>query len=44
MVKETYAMMAVFPHMSLFPAAAISSLVVGLSLLADGMREISIRD
>jgi peptide/nickel transport system permease protein len=44
MVKETYAMMSIFPHMSLFPAAAISSLVVGLSLLADGMREISIRD
>lgn len=44
MVKETYAMMSIFPHMSLFPAAAISSLVVGLSLLADGVREISIRD
>lgn len=44
MVKETYAMMSVFPHMSLFPAIAISSLVVGLSLLADGMREISLRD
>lgn len=44
MVKETYAMMSIYPHMSLFPAAAISSLVVGLSLLADGMREISIRD
>jgi peptide/nickel transport system permease protein len=44
MVKDTYAMMSVYPHMSLFPAAAISSLVVGFSLLADGMREISIRD
>lgn len=44
MVKDTYAMMSVFPHMSLFPAAAITSLVVGFSLLADGMREISIRD
>lgn len=44
MVKETYAMMSIFPHMSLFPAIAISSLVVGLSLLADGMREISQRD
>lgn len=44
MVKETYAMMSIYPHMSLFPAAAISSLVVGLSLLADGLREISIRD
>ncbi|WP_374311941.1 ABC transporter permease [Dongia sp.] len=44
MVKDTYAMMSVYPHMSLFPAAAITSLVVGFSLLADGMREISIRD
>jgi ABC-type dipeptide/oligopeptide/nickel transport system permease subunit len=30
--------------MSLFPAGAITSLVVGFSLLADGIREISIRD
>jgi peptide/nickel transport system permease protein len=44
MVKDTYGMMAVFPHMSLFPAAAISSLVVGFNLLADGLREISLRD
>ena len=44
MVKDTYAMMAVFPHMSLFPAAAISSLVIGFNLLADGLREISLRD
>lgn len=44
MIKDTYAMMSVYPHMSLFPAGAITSLVVGFSLLADGMREISIRD
>lgn len=44
MVKDTYALMSIFPHMSLFPAAAITSLVVGFSLLADGMREISMRD
>ena len=44
MVKESYALMSIYPHMSLFPAAAISSLVVGFSLLADGMREISMRD
>ena len=30
--------------MSLAPALALSSLVVGLSLLADGLREISLRD
>jgi peptide/nickel transport system permease protein len=44
MVKDTYAMMTLYPHMSLFPALAISSLVVGFSLLADGIREISMRD
>ncbi len=44
MVKDTYGMMAVFPHMSLLPAAAISSLVIGFNLLADGLREISLRD
>jgi peptide/nickel transport system permease protein len=44
MVKDTYAMMTIYPMMSLFPALAISSLVVGFSLLADGIREISLRD
>jgi peptide/nickel transport system permease protein len=44
MVKDTYAMMTIYPHMSLFPALSISSLVVGFSLLADGIREISLRD
>jgi peptide/nickel transport system permease protein len=44
MVKDTYSMMSVYPHMSLLPAAAISSLVIGFNLLADGLREISIRD
>ncbi len=31
-------------HMALAPAIALSSLVVGFSLLADGLREISMRD
>jgi peptide/nickel transport system permease protein len=44
MVKDSYALMSLYPHMSLLPALAISSLVVGFSLLADGMREISMRD
>jgi peptide/nickel transport system permease protein len=44
MVKDTYAMMAVYPHMSLIPCAAITSLVIGFNLLADGIREISLRD
>ena len=44
MVKDTYGMMSIYPHMSLIPCAAISSLVVGFNLLADGLREISLRD
>jgi len=44
MIKDTYGYMMTAPHMSLIPCAAISSLVVGFSLLADGVREISLRD
>ena len=44
MVKETYAYLSSDPHMALIPCAAISSLVVGFNLLADGLREISLRD
>lgn len=44
MVKDTYGMMSVWPHMSLFPCAAISSLVIGFNLLAIGLREIGQRD
>jgi peptide/nickel transport system permease protein len=44
MVKETYGMMSVWPHMALVPCIAISSLVVGFSLLAVGLRELGLRD
>lgn len=44
MVKDTYGMMSVWPHMSLIPCAAISSLVIGFNLLAIGLREIGLRD
>jgi peptide/nickel transport system permease protein len=44
MVKDTYGMMSVWPHMSLFPCAAISSMVVGFNLLAIGLREDALRD
>ena len=43
-VKDTYGMMSVWPHMALFPCAAISSLVIGFNLLAVGLREIGLRD
>ncbi|MSP87604.1 MAG: ABC transporter permease [Alphaproteobacteria bacterium] len=44
MVKDTYGMMSVWPHMSLISCAAISSLVVGFNILAVGLREIGLRD
>ena len=44
MVKDTYGMMSVWPHMSLIPCAAISSLAIGFNLLAVGLREIGLRD
>jgi len=44
MVKDTYSMMSVWPHMALFPCAAISSLVIGFNLLAIGLRELGLRD
>jgi peptide/nickel transport system permease protein len=44
MVKDTYGMMSVWPHMSLIPCAVISSLVIGFNLLSIGLREIGLRD
>ena len=44
MVNETRKMAMVFPHMTIFPCIAISSLVLGFNLLADGLREVSLRD
>ena len=42
MVKDAYAMLSVWPHMALIPCFAISSLVVGFNLLADGLRELGL--
>ena len=44
MVKDARVVATVFPHMAIFPCLAISSLVLGLNLLADGLRDISLRD
>jgi ABC-type dipeptide/oligopeptide/nickel transport system permease subunit len=43
MVNEGRAMAFAFPHLVIFPCIAIASLVLGLSLLADGLREESAR-
>ncbi len=44
MINEARSMALAFPHMTLFPVLAISSLILGFNLLADGLREISLRD
>ena len=44
MIAENRAMALTFPHVALFPCLAISSLVLGFNLLADGLREIALRD
>ncbi len=44
MISESRALALVFPHMTVFPCLAISSLVLGFNLLADGLREVSLRD
>ena len=44
MINETRSMAMIAPNMVVYPCLAISSLVLGLNLLADGLREISMRD
>ena len=44
MINETRKMAMIFPHMTVFPCIAISSLILGFNLLADGLREVSLRD
>jgi len=44
MINETRQMALAFPYMTLIPCIAISSLILGFNLLADGLREISLRD
>ena len=44
MVNETRAFALAFPHLAIFPCIAISSLILAFNLLADGLREISLRD
>jgi peptide/nickel transport system permease protein len=39
MIKETYGMIFVWPHMTIIPALAVSSLVIGCNFLATGLRE-----
>jgi peptide/nickel transport system permease protein len=41
MINEARPATLAFPHMAIFPGIAISSLVLGCNLLADGLRELS---
>ena len=42
MVKEAYGMIFIWPHMTIIPSLAISSLVIGANFLATGLREASL--
>ncbi|MDH3664220.1 MAG: ABC transporter permease, partial [Alphaproteobacteria bacterium] len=44
MIAESVPMGAFAGHAMVIPALAVSSLVLGFNLLADGLREISLRD
>lgn len=41
MIKETTAMITVWPHMAVIPSLAVISLVLGFNLLADGLNEMA---
>ena len=44
MIKESVPLGSFAGHMMIVPAVALSSLILGFNLLADGLREISLRD
>jgi peptide/nickel transport system permease protein len=44
MINESRHFAMVFPHMAVFPCIAVSSLVLGFNLIADGLREVSMSD
>jgi ABC-type dipeptide/oligopeptide/nickel transport system permease subunit len=44
MINEARALALAFPHMTIIPCIAISSLVLCFNLLADGIREVSLHD
>jgi ABC-type dipeptide/oligopeptide/nickel transport system permease subunit len=44
MINFSRSMALAFPHMVVYSCVAISSLILGFNLLADGLREVSLRD
>ncbi|MFV0359903.1 ABC transporter permease [Tropicimonas sp.] len=43
-INDGRKLLSIYPHPALVPALALTSLVLGLNLLADGLREESLRD
>ena len=43
-INEGRKLLSIYPHAALPPALALMSLVLGLNMLADGLREESLRD
>jgi len=43
-INDGRKLLSIYPHPALVPAFALLSLVLGLNLLADGLREESLRD
>lgn len=44
MIKQATSMITVYPHMALYPTAALVSLILGFNLLADGLTELAQAD
>ena len=44
MINDARKLIMILPYMAVVPCVAISSLVLGFNLLADGLREVSLRD
>ncbi|MGY8789192.1 MAG: ABC transporter permease subunit, partial [Pseudomonadales bacterium] len=43
-INDGRKLLSIYPHAALVPALSLLSLVLGLNLLADGLREESLRD
>jgi peptide/nickel transport system permease protein len=44
MVRDATSLITVWPHMAILPCIAITSVVVGFNLLADGIRELTVSE
>ena len=44
MVRDATSLITVWPHMAILPCVAITTVVIGFNLLADGLRELSLSE